>query len=174
LCDEAPSSLFPIVVVETEGTVEVEDLTFQEGSRTVALPVNHAKLEGPSFAHPTGFIGDWQDETTRLTWGFRLKSAGTYSIRADHVVHRKLLHQYNKPEVNISLGGELLKARVKHEGIPSSGKAYHTETLAFGDVYLEQGDHTLTLWGDDFGAKTARGFRLTDVQIISKTAGSAT
>lgn len=166
LCDEDPSALFLVVVVETEGQVQVEDVTCQDGNKAIVLPSNHAKHEGPSFQHPTGFIGDWVDETTRLTWTFRVKTAGTYSVEAQHVIHRKRLHQYNKPEVHIRVAGRDLKARVRHAGLDPAGKAYQSETLFFDEIQLETGDHTLTMWGEDFGEATVRGFRLTEVALV--------
>ncbi len=170
----APDKVVSVVVLEIEGSPEVETVICQQADQTILLPGvsgEASKDNKPAELKFTARGGgaDWRDAAISLTWNFTVEKAGTYQI--DLVTTETGSH--GSP---VWQGGQKMKIRcagqVQETTITADSKEYNQRSqywklihTSSGKIKFEKpGTYELSLIPENFG-EIKTGFTFKEIQL---------
>jgi len=170
----APDKVVSVVVLEIEGSPQVETTICQQADQTILLPGvsgEASKDNKPAELKFTARGGgaDWRDAAISLTWNFTVEKAGTYQI--DLVTTETGSH--GSP---VWQGGQKIKIRcagqVQETTITADSKEYNQRSqywklihTSAGKIKFEKpGTYELSLIPENFG-EIKTGFTFKEIQL---------
>ena len=170
----APDKVVSVVVLEIEGSPQVETTICQQADQTILLPGvsgEASKDNKPAELKFTARGGgaDWRDAAISLTWNFTVEKAGTYQI--DLVTTETGSH--GSP---VWQGGQKIKIRcagqVQETTITADSKEYNQRSqywklihTSAGKIKFEKpGTYELSLIPENFG-ENKTGFTFKEIQL---------
>lgn len=170
----APDKVVSVVVLEIEGSPQVETTICQQADQSILLPgvsgeANKDNKPAELKFTARGGGADWRDAAISLTWNFTVEKAGTYQI--DLVTTETGSH--GSP---VWQGGQKIKIRcagqVQETTITADSKEYNQRSqywklihTSAGKIKFEKpGTYELSLIPENFG-ENKTGFTFKEIQL---------
>ena len=170
----APDKVVSVVVLEIEGSPEVETFICQQADQSILLPGvsgEASKDNKPAELKFTARGGgaDWRDPAISLTWNFTIETAGTYQIdlvTTETGSHGSPVWQGGQ-KTKISCAGQ-----VQETTITADSKEYNQRSQYWKLIYTsagkikfdKPGTYKLSLIPENFG-EIKTGFTFKEIQL---------
>jgi len=154
-----PDPYDTVIVLEVEGTPEVDFAIRPDDNGSVTLPASLATVHGQTARYESGperdNIGFWTDPKDTVSWEFVLDRAGDYQVEITYACENGV----EGSAYEVAVGEKKLSGTVQNTN--GWGK-FVTETL--GQMTLAKGKHTLTVT-----PRSMPGFAVMNLQRIRLT-----
>ena len=170
----APDKVVSVVVLEIEGTPEVETAICQQADQSVLLPGvsgEASKDNKPAELKFTARGGgaDWRDAAISLTWNFTVEKAGTYQIdliTTETGSHGSPVWQGGQ-KIKISCAGQFQETTVTADSKEYNQRSQYWKLIhtSAGKIKFEKpGTYELSLIPENFG-EIKTGFTFKEIQL---------
>ena len=161
-----------VVVIETEGTLEIEQPMSQLADGAISLPGPLARIHRYSSDSTTqvkanGIIGSWFESRDWVEWDFKVIRPGTYNIcmviRADF--WGKLKWDFGH-RILITVAGREIQFEIGDEGTIEGEGAHLTRSIHCGTVeFPNQGVYSLSIRPERISTENHWGIRLQSMEM---------
>jgi len=170
----APDKVVSVVVLEIEGSPEVETVICQQADQSILLPGvsgEASKDNKPAELKFTARGGgaDWHDAAISLTWNFTVEKAGTYQIdlvTTETGSHGAPVWQGGQ-KIKISCAGQLQETTITADSKEYNQRSQYWKLIhtSAGKIKFEKpGTYELSLIPENFG-EIKTGFTFKEIQL---------
>ena len=155
----APDSVNTVIVLETEGKIQIDSVRLLAGNHPIRLLAFDARLHGTGLKFGDGkakrfYVENWKNKDQWFSWEVRLNEPVEYKIELKFTGAKG-----SGGKIKLETGNQVLES-----SIPEKQVANEVNTLSLGSLKLSKGISQLSLKPLSFGKEEL--IKLLEIQLI--------